>query len=454
VCWLVVLGLADETRRLAEFASSVSYRSLPEEVVDRVGLLFADWLASALGGAAEAPGRIAARVARRLGGHPESTVLGYGERVSCFAAALANGIMSHILELDDVHKKSVTHPGAAVFPAALAVWEVVGGGGERLVEAAVAGYELVARVGEAAGRSHYEIWHTTATAGTFGAAAAAGRLLDLSPEEMAWALGSAGTSASGLWEFLEQGAMSKHLHAGKAAALGVLSAMLAEEGFTGSTTILEGRRGFLRATSRQPSLKPLVEGLGEGYKVMEVSIKPYASCRHTHSAIDAALKLREEVDVREIAEVKVEVYSDALKIAGNPSPKTPYEAKFSVSYCVAAALLYGRAGIHEFTAEKLRSRELRSLMRKVKAEASSELDRMYPEKWPARVTVYTEGSSCSAQVDYPLGDPENPVSRQQLERKFRELASRALPLERAPKVFELASKPWLLKSPRDLMDML
>ncbi len=443
--------MAGETRKLAEFASSISYRSLPREVVERVGVLFADWLASALGGSVEVPGRIAARVARRLGGPPESTVVGYGDRVSCFSASFANGVMSHILELDDVHRRSVTHPGAAVFPAALAVWEATGGGGEKLVEAAVAGYELVARVGEAAGASHYEIWHTTATAGTFGAAAAAGRLLELSSEEMAWALGSAGTSASGLWEFLEEGAMSKHLHAGKAAALGVLSAMLAEEGFTGSTTILEGRRGFLKATSRSPDLSALTDGLGEGYKVMEASIKPHASCRHTHSAIDAALKLRGEFDLGEVTEVKVEVYGDALKIAGNPRPKTPYEAKFSLAYCVAVALLHGKAGVSEFTADKLRSRELRSLMKKVKAEVSSELDRMYPDKFPARVTVYTRSGSYTAQVEYPLGDPENPVSRQQLEGKFRELASRALPPEKAARAFEAALKPWLLSSPRDII---
>lgn len=203
-------------------------------------------------------------------------------------AALANGAFSHALDMDDLHNASIIHLGTVVVPAALAVAEQIGASGKQLITAIAAGYEIGARVGEAVNPDSYFFWHTTGTAGTFGAAAAAAKLLTLDAEQTAHCLGSAGSQAAGLWEFLQEGAMSKTLHAGKAAFNGIFAAFLAKEGFTGATKILEGEKGFCLAMTSKAKLNKLTEGLGQGkYKIDENAFKPYAACKHCHASINA-----------------------------------------------------------------------------------------------------------------------------------------------------------------------
>ena len=322
------------------------------------------------------------------------------------------------------------HPGAPVIPAALAVAEARGASGLDLLTAIIAGYEVAIRVGEAAGPSHYKYWHSTATCGVFGAAAAAAKLLGLDTTAIDAALGTAGTEASGLWEFLADGAMSKHLHPGKAAMDGVIAALFSREGFTAARRILEGERGFLAATSPGQDQSRITDGLGQGtYRIDDVSFKIHASCRHTHPAVDAVLEVvrRHDLQPSDIASVTVETYSEALAKTDNPDPTTPYAARFSLQFCTSLTIARRCLSPADFTSGSLLDPTVRGLMSKVRLVATDTFDSFYPAHWSAKVTVTTgpkghttasPGASFSATVDNPRGDPENPVSLEDIYQKF------------------------------------
>jgi 2-methylcitrate dehydratase PrpD len=422
------------TRALAEFLADTTYEDLPSTVIDDAKRAALDWLGSALAGALEPPARMAQRVALALGASSDATVLAAG-RASAAAAALANGVATHILELDDVHKGSTLHAAAPVIPAALAVAERERSSGRAFVRAVALGYDAALRVGEAVNPSHYRYWHPTGTAATFGAAAAAGSIIELTATQMLDALGSAGTQAAGLWEFNADGAMSKSLHPGKAAFNGILAADLAREGFTGATRILEGDRGFFRATTSSYDASRITEGLGQTWKVTENCYKLHSCCGHTHTAIDVALDVRErrrwsaEDVLREVARIDVDTYGPGYEIVRDPDPGTPYRAKFSLAYCVAAALLEGAVGLEQFTAERFDGNGvvdpcIATLLPRIRISVRDDLTSRYPAQWPTRVAIVSGDGSCERGAsDYPRGNPENPVSTQTLADKFMALVS-------------------------------
>ena len=352
-----------------------------------------------------------------------------GGRASAAGAALANGVASHILELDDIHKGSTVHAAAPVIPAALAVAEREHASGRDFVLAVALGYEAALRVGEAVNPSHYRFWHPTGTAAPFGATAAAASLLRLDARQTLDALGSAGTQAAGRWEFNADGSMSKHLHPGKAALNGVLSADLAGDGFTGASTILEGNRGFFRAMSASYDETRVTAGLGTQWKISENCYKVWACCGHTHSAIDIARTLRERaVDVDAVTSVEIETYGPGYEIVKEPSPRTPYEAKFSIAYCVAAALVHGGAPLDAFSIDHFGDGvvhpRIAALLRRITVKVAPDLTAKYPAAWPARVRLtLATGEVLDGASDYPVGNPENPVSTQQLEEKFTGLVA-------------------------------
>ena len=226
--------------QMATFVSRLSFDDLSAEHVKNIKFYLLDWLGSAYGGKNERPTKIMLEVVRSLGGKPESTVLADGSKTMFLLAALVNGASSHVLEMDDLHRKSIFHPACAIIPATLAIAEREGASGKDLLLGISIGYEVGIRVALGVGPSHYHFWHMTATCGAFGAAAGAAKILGLDEEQFVWAMGSAGTQASGLWEFLVDSAMSKQLHPGKAALNGLLAALLAKGGFTGARKILEG----------------------------------------------------------------------------------------------------------------------------------------------------------------------------------------------------------------------
>ena len=320
------------------------------------------------------------------------------------------GAFAHTLEMDDLHRTSVTHPGCVVIPAAWAAARNENAGGHRFLEAVLRGYEAVCRIGNTVGPRHYEVWHNTATCGPFGAAVAAGSILGLSNNALVDALGNAGTQASGLWEFLPAGAMSKHLHAGRAAESGLIAAQLAEEGFTGPATILEGEKGFYRALCPDPQPAALLEGADGPWQLLLASMKPWPSCRHTHPAIDAAQALRGAVKLEGVAEVHVETYQAALNVCDRPQPDTDYDAKFSLQHCVAAALTQQAIDFSAFSPDA--RRDAATLADKVSLSTGAHYEEAYPHTWGASVTVVpTEGEPQTTRRTFAKGDPQNPLGR-------------------------------------------
>ena len=422
------------TRDLADFLAAADYADLPAAVRAEAARATLDWLGSALAGALEPPARMARHVARGLGASDEATMFP-GERASAHAAALANGVASHILELDDVHKGSTLHAAAPVIPAALAVAEREHATGHDFTLAVALGYEAALRVGEAVNPSHYRYWHPTGTAATFGAAAAAASLMKLDARQTIDALGSAGTQAAGLWEFNADGAMSKHLHPGKAAFNGILAADLARAGFTGASRILEGERGFFRATSAAHDASRITDGLGERWKITENCYKLHACCGHTHSAIDVALDIRarrhwsgdDALDA--IERVEIQTYGPGYEIVNDPFPGTPYRAKFSIAYCVAAAPLEGSVGLEQFTAERFDGNgvtipPIAELLGRTRVTVHNDLTARYPAEWPTRLIVtLRRGETEHGASAYPRGNSENPVSTTALEEKFAGLVA-------------------------------
>jgi 2-methylcitrate dehydratase PrpD len=361
-------------------------------------------------------------------------MFGYG-RASAAAAALANGVASHILELDDVHKGSTLHAGAPVISAAFAAAERAHCSGQAFISAVAAGYDAALRVGEAVNPSHYRYWHPTGTCATFGAAAAVASIRQLPPARFADALGSAGTQAAGLWEFNADGTMSKHLHAGKAAFNGMLAADLAAVGFTGASRILEGERGFLNAMSASHDIAKITDGLGAIWKISENCYKLHSCCGHTHSAIDVAIELvssqkwsHDEVLAR-VTDIRIDTYGAGYDIVHEMNPRTPYQAKFSLAYCVAAALLERRVGLEQFSQDRfgpagVRTPSIASLLARTHVTVDPAMTAKYPAAWPNRVTLTLgDGTVLRAEQDYPRGNPENAVATTELEDKFVSLVS-------------------------------
>ena len=439
------------SRLLAETLAATHYQDLPPAVIAETQRAVLDWLGSALAGALEPPARMAQRVVAGFGVSDEATVFGAG-RASAPGAALANGVASHILELDDVHKGSTLHPAAPIIPAALAVAERERADGRAFLLAVALGYDAALRIGEAVNPSHYHYWHPTGTAATFGAAVAAGALLGLNAAQMLDALGSAGTQAAGLWEFNADGAMSKSLHPDKAALNGVLAADLARLGFTGATRILEGERGFFRATATDADPTRITEELGSHWKIEENCYKLYSCCGHTHTAIDTAIDLRSELSwtgheaVNRVASMEIQTYGPGYAIVREMNPRTPYQAKFSLAYVVAAALLEGWVGLDQFSPDRfspdgVRQPAIAALLKRTTVTVSPELTALYPAAWPARLTLrLADGQTVSGGSDYPRGNPENPVSTAALEDKFRALVTPRLGADKAEQALALVHR--------------
>jgi 2-methylcitrate dehydratase PrpD len=411
---------------LATFAATLRFDDIPYTVVSRAQDLLLDWVGSALAGKGGRPVRAIAAFAARMG--PESgpcEVLISRRSTSPLFAAMVNAASSHFAEQDDVHNGSVFHPAAVVFPVALALAQSTGASGRDLLTAVVAGYETGIRVGEFLGRSHYTIFHTTGTAGTVAAAAAAGHLLQLTPEQMLHAFGSAGTQAAGLWEFLRDGADSKQLHTANAAAGGLTAAMLAQAGFTGARHILEGPQGMGAGMSTDADPARLIDRLGRRWALAETSFKFHASCRHTHPAADAlqAVMRQHGLVAGDIASVTAHVHQGALDVLGPVvDPRTVHQAKFSMGTVLGLIAAHGSAGLTEFE-QAYDSAAVVALRDKVAMVLDEEIDGAYPARWIGKVTVHTlDGRVLAGRVDEPKGDPGNTLSRAELEEKALRLA--------------------------------
>ena len=427
------------SNRLAKYFCGVAFNDLDADHVEKIKAFLLDWLGSAYAGKDLPPIQMMRKVVRSLGGTPEATSIPDGAKTNCLMASLVNGASSHIVEMDDLHRESILHPATVIFPAVLSAAERERASGKDLIAAISVGYEVGIRVALAVGPSHYRFWHTTGTCGTFGAAAGAAKVMHLNEDQFAWAIGSAGTQAAGLWEFLGESAMSKQLHPGKAAMNGLLAALLAREGFTGAKRILEGEKGFFRATSQDFNQDKCITDLGKVFHSERNSIKYHASCGHTHSAIDAVLLATggKVLMSEEVETVDLSLYQAAIDLLGNIDPKTPYLAKFNLPFCVATALRYGHVQPGDFIPARLDDKDLKKLIQKIRVASDPELSRTYPRKWPARVTItLKDGRRLNGANEYPKGDPENPLSEQELITKFKNLTEGMLPPSKADAIID------------------
>ena len=422
--------------QLAVFAASLRFDAIPEPVVRRAEDLLVDWFGSAVAGHGARAVESITRFAQAMGPQPvtgcDTPPAGPAEvivnrgRTSPYLAAMANAAASHVAEQDDVHNGAVLHPGTVVFPAALAVAQALGASGQQLIAASVAGYEVGIRVGEFLGRSHYKVFHTTGTAGTLAAAAAVGNLLGLSAAQMQHAFGSAGTQSAGLWEFLRTGADSKQLHPAHASAAGLMSAYLAKDGFTGAAQIFEGPQGMAAGMSSDADPAKLIDRLGTRWATAETSFKYHASCRHTHPAADALLKVMQVNGLKpeDLDRVVTHVHQGAIDVLGPVlRPTTVHQSKFSMGTVLALVARFGHAGLVEFDRHFLDA-ATQSLRDRVTMELDAEVDAAYPQRWIGKVTVHTtDGRVLYGRVDEPKGDPGNTLSRDEITAKALRLAA-------------------------------
>jgi len=410
---------------LAAFAAHLTYEQIPHDVLRRAEDLLLDTLGSILAGANARAVQSIETFARAMGpAEGAAEVLISRRKTSPLFAAMVNAAAAHVVEQDDVHNGSVFHPAAVVFPPALAVAQMLGRSGRDLLVAAVVGYEVGIRIGEFMGRSHYRIFHTTGTVGTIASAVTVGRLLNLDQEQMLHAIGSAGTQAAGLWEFLRDAADSKQLHTAKAAADGLTAAFLAKDGFTGARRILEGAQGMAAGMSTDSDPAKLTDRLGQRWALAETSFKFHASCRHTHPAADALLQVVKDhgLKVEDIDRVVAHVHQGAIDVLGPVvNPVTVHQSKFSMGTVLGLIARSQRAGLAEFDAA-LGDKNVAEFRGRVEMALDEEVDQAYPQRWIGKVTVYTrDGQVLTGRVDEPKGDPGNTLSRKEIESKALQL---------------------------------
>lgn len=391
---------------------SIRAKPVTNVTLECAALLVLDTFANALAGRNTAIGKILRAWADR-------------QPVDAARDALAIGALAHVLEVDDLHRASVVHPGCVVVPAAYAVARREGRSGRDFLVAVLHGYEAVCRIGAAVGAAHYRVWHNTASCGPFGSATAASTVLGLDVDATVNALGNAGTQAFGLWEFMESPTMTKPLHAGRAAEAGVTAADLASFGLTGPPRILEGRRGFFSALCPDAKPENVLQNPEAPWQLEQTSVKPWMCCRHTHPAIEAALAIRRELDVSSIERIAVGAYQAAIDVCDKPVPGSEVEAKFSLQHAVALALLDGRIDFTSFGEEA--RRRVAPLRSRVALWHSDEVEAAYPDAWGAEVEVVTTDCTTHAhRARSAKGDPESPLSRAELVDKARMLLTHGL----------------------------
>lgn len=418
---------SDVTVALAEWTDALSFDDIPSEVVERATGTLIDYLGCAIRGSQRDHSRAALDLHLGLGGAPQSTVLGTSSRAPMDRAAFLNGVFgSSTPQFDDACKESLGHPGVGSHPAVLAVGEHRRVTGRQALTAIVAGFELSWRIGSGVGLPAFDNgWHPRGGVNVFAAAVAAAKLLGLEGTgTYCDVLGLAGNQAAGLiaacfWHD------AWYLLSGHASQNGVVAAMLAERGYGAGSTVIEGDRGYGNVVSDRTDFGRMVDGLGERFELPSTGQKPHSSSAATHAAIDAVLALRdhEPITPHDVERIEVRTYRLAAETLGRRFPTTHLHATMSVPYLVARALLDGRIQLEQFTPDKLADPRARDLQERVEMILDPDLDTLAPRYLPASVTlILRDGRRVSATVKAPRGDPENPLSRAELDDKFRRLS--------------------------------
>lgn len=413
-------------KSFAEYVARQATSPLTPNALHASKRVLIDWFSALLPGTQVAPGIQLLQAHRAELGHGRSSLPGNETTAFAPTAAWLNGSISHAVEFDDIFRDAVYHPGCPTIAAALALAEDAEASGLMLLKSIVAGYEVSTRIGAAIQPAHYRFFHTTGTVGCFGAAAAGVLLTSPGDSNAAMhALATSATFASGLQQAFRSDAMTKALHAGHAAWVGVTSAQGATAGITGVADILEGRAGFGAALCDSPDWSSVTEGLGEVFNIERITQKNYGCCGHTFAAIDALLDAMKTNKLRweELSRIVVRTYAPALEVAGIREPKSPFEARFSLPYVLAHAAVHGSVRLEAFFEERLRDSQVRELMKKVELVADPELTRKFPKMRSARVELTSlDGKTVEMFAPHRRGDPEAPLSDEDINGKFTELA--------------------------------
>ena len=431
----------NEGLALVDHCRAITFETLPQDVIERVKYLFLDYLGVTFRGAGTESAECVQSFIKKhpfaISGNKGSAVIGTAIRADPLYAAIANGIAAHSIECDDVINEGSLHPAVTIMTTALSCADFTDGlSGKDFIEAVVTGYESVIRLGIAVNpASHYARgFHPTATCGTFGSAVTAAKILKLSKSQMINALGISGSQAAGSMEYLTDGVYTKRFHPGWASHSGMIAALLAREGLTGPKTIIEGKFGFLNGYSDHPKPDELLKAWGTPYKVMKTGIKPYACCRYKQGPIDCVLSIVKQhgLSPGDIKKVHAGVLSAGFPLVAEPiekkqCPETIVDAQFSMPFGAAVAILRGNASLGEYSLENINASDIRNLMKRVECYQDSTLDERFPEKWPATARIETrDGRILHHQIEYPKGDPENPLTWDELRNKFRDMVSTTL----------------------------
>ena len=427
--------------RFAEYGARDAVQPLAAEVVHHAKRALIDWFAALYPGTKVSPAVNLVRAHAAELGVGRSSLPGFGTTAFPALAAWINGSASHSVEFDDIYREAIYHPACPVISAALALAEDRALDGSQLLAAITIGYEISTRIGAAVQPSHYKYFHTTGTAGVFGAAAAGASLL--APGDatvMRHALATAGTFASGLQQAFRSESMTKPLHAGHAASVGVTSAMAAANGVTGAEDLLDGEAGFVAAMSDGARWDRELPGLGSDYNITRITFKNHGCCGHAFAALDAALELRPGLAPADIEKVEVETYKAALEVAGIADPQGAPDAKFSIPYLMSHALIRGSVRLDAYDEDHLRDPAIRALLERVTLREDRAMTADFPGKRAARVRItLKDGRRLEKLAPYRKGDPEAPLSDADIDGKFLELAA---PVLGKPRAEALLARLW------------
>ena len=446
------------TREVARWVAGMSIDEAPPAVLAAARFAIIDTVAVTLAGVSEPVARIVADAVAEEGAAPVADRIGARLRTSMEGAAFVNGVSGHALDYDDVNRSAIGHPSVVILPAALAAAQGAGASGRRLVEAYVAGVEVMTKLGRAMGNAHYRTgWHATSTLGTLGAAMAAGKVFRLAPEALEHALAIAASEASGSRQNF--GTMTKPFHPGHAARCGVSAARLAGKGMTGDTTILEAPLGYFAIFGYgEAETAGVAAALGNPYDVVSpgMNVKRYPCCYATHRAADAVLDLVREYELRpgDVESAEVVVPPGGLAAVTRNRPRTGLEGKFSLPYVVAAAVLDGRVVLDTFTDEMVQRPDAQALLRAVRPVEDPSIPVEFNAIEEGYVTVKIHrrgGAPLERRVDYPRGAPQNPLSREELYEKFRDCARSVLPRAQSERALALLASLETLERVDDLV---
>jgi len=428
---------SEMTKQLARYVVDAVYETLPAEVVHAAKRCLIDWMGVALGGSPHKGVDSLLHVAERIGSRNKAMIIGRERRTDILHAALINGYMSHVLDYDDTNLESFVHPSAPVWPAIAAISSIANFSGKEALSAFVLGYEVENRIGSILFKHHDERgWHMSGMVGGFGAAAAVGKILSLNVSQMSQAFGVAATYASGLREMF--GTMSKSLHPGKAAMSGLYAALLVQEGFTSSERVLETPRGFFAVNAGEYKIEEMLDGIGENFGILKNSVKPYSCGVVIHPTVDGIIHIRDQegVSPQEVSHIKAEVHPMVPDVTGKKSPRTGIDGKFSIYHCMAAALLDGKCGPDQFSDKRVHDPDIVSIRENTSITVNPDFGH---EEARVEMTL-KNGKKFKVHIPHASGTHNNPLSDENLVKKYNSMAEKILGSEKARR---LSDKIWM-----------